>query len=132
VEFLRTYSGNFPNFPNIYNINDGTTSNRISLFGGQNQQFFRPTISAAGVEQTDFVTFNSNVPGPNRSAHSFAANNSNFSGNGSSTAADTSLTMPVVNKLDIGFGFGQYSNAHIRRLTYWPQALPSRLQAITQ
>jgi hypothetical protein len=133
ADFLRTYSGNFPNFPNIYNINDGTGDNRIAVFGGQNQQLFRPTIKTGGVDQIDFVSFSSNVPGPNRSAHSFAANNSNFSGNGSSTAADTSVTMPVVNKLDIGVGFGQYSNAHIRRVTYWPTRLSNEvLQRITQ
>jgi hypothetical protein len=92
-------------------------------------------ITEAGVDQTAFVSFSSNVPGPNRSAHSFAANNSNFSGNGSSTAADTSVTMPVVNKLDIGTNaaFGQSSNALIRRLTYWPTRLGNEvLQRITQ
>ena len=29
-------------------------------------------------------------------------------------------------------GGTQYLNGHIRRLTYWPQALPGQLQAITQ
>lgn len=41
VDFLRAYSGNFPDFPNLYHFNDGTNDNEITVFGIQGGQLFR-------------------------------------------------------------------------------------------
>ena len=132
-DFIRTYSGNFPNFPNIYNINDGTGTNRIAFFGGQNAQFFRPQITVSSSDQLNFVTLPSIVPGPNKAAHSFKLNASDFSANGSVTAQDTSVSIPTVTTMNIGVGFGQQFTGCLRRLTYWPSKLAaSTLQTITQ
>ena len=133
ADVIRTYSGNFPNFPNIYRFNNGTTDNEIMLFGGQNSQYLRPQIRASAAEQLDFVSFNTLFPGPNRSAHSFAINQSVFAANGALTTPDTSVSMPTVDRLNLGVREGQQFTGCYRRITYWPQRLSnSALQALTR
>jgi hypothetical protein len=133
VVFVRTYSGNFTNYPNIYQLNDGTDNNEITLFGVQNAQYFQPSIRVSATAQLDFVSSMSNVPGPNRYAHGFAVNSSTFAGNGTITATDTSVSLPAVNRLTFGVRSGQQFTGCYRRFTYFPARLPNTtLQRITQ
>jgi hypothetical protein len=132
VDFVRTYSGNFTNYPNIYQFNDGTDNNEITLFGGQSAQFFQPSIRVSATAQLDFVSSMSKVPGPNKYAHGFAVNSSTFAGNGTTTATDTSVSLPAVNRLTFGVRSGQQFTGCYRRFTYWPRAFNSILQFLTQ
>jgi hypothetical protein len=134
ADALRSYSGNFSGFPTVYNFHDGSDSNRALVFGTSNN--FSPIATSGGVSQLDFVTTSASlVPGPNRLAHALGVNSSCLVFNGSSTAEDTLVTMPVgMNVLSIGAArTGLQWGGTIRRLTFWPQRLAnSTLQAITQ
>jgi hypothetical protein len=136
VDALRTYSGNFPVFPNIYSFNDGTANNLFGLYGAQStQNVTNFSIQSGGASQTDFVQVATNVPGPNRIAQALAVNSSTLAANGALTLQDSSVAMPVgINRVSIGSDRASAAQwgGTIRRLTYWPQALPSRLQSITQ
>jgi hypothetical protein len=132
ADFVRTYSGNFTNYPNIYQFNDGTDNNEITLIGGQNAQYFQPSIRVSATAQLDFVSSMSKVPGPNKYAHGFAVNSSTFAGNGTTTATDTSVSLPAVNRLTFGVRSGQQFTGCYRRFTYWPRAFNSTLQFLTQ
>ena len=136
VDVLRSYSGNFPAFPNIVNFNDGTANNLWAMYGISGNQFVTNfSIQSGGVGQTDYVQVATNVPGPNRIAQALAVNSSTFAANGALTLQDSSVAMPVgMNRVAIGadrLSLAQWGGT-IRRLTYWPTRLPNAmLQAIT-
>ena len=133
VDFIRTYSGNFPNFPNVYQFSDGTDNNEITAFGNQAAQVIQPSIRVSATAQLNFVSIATNVPGPNRYGHAFATDSSTFAGNATLTATDTSVSLPAVNILKLGERGGQRFTGCYRRLTYWPARLPNEtLQTITQ
>ena len=132
VDFLRAYSGNFPNFPNLYQFNDGTNDNEITVLGIQGGQLFQPYVVIGTSSQINFVTVASIFPGPNRCAHSLSLNNSVFAGNGVLTTPDTSVNLPTVNQVKFGDRGGQRFTGHYKRICFWRQALPgATLQAIT-
>jgi hypothetical protein len=137
VDALRSYSGNFPAFPNIVQFNDGTVNNLFAIYGiSGGQAVTNFTIQSGGVAQTDFVQVATNVPGPNRIAQALAVNSSMLAANGALTLQDSSVAMPVgINRVTIGadrLSLSQWGG-HIRRLVYWGQRLPNNvLQAITQ
>ena len=132
ADFLRTYSGNFPNYPNLYQFNDGTDNNEITMLGIQGTQSIQGFVTTGAIQQFASTAFTSAVPGPNRSAHSFILNNSAFAWNGVLGALDTSVSIPTVNQVKFGERGGQRFTGHYKRLCYWRQALPgSTLQAIT-
>jgi hypothetical protein len=136
MDIVRSYSGNFPAFPNFASFSDGTSANNIVLYGTQNNQNITNFgLTANGAVQNDFVARPSNFPGPNLVAQALATNSSMFAVNGVLTTEDTSIAMPVgVNQLRIGSdrnGLAQWGGP-IRRLCFWPQRLPnSTLQNIT-
>jgi hypothetical protein len=133
ADFLRTYSGNFSNFPNLYHFNDGTNANEITVFGGQNAQGFTPLITTANAAQLDFAQIISVFPGPNKILQAFALNNAAFAGNGTVNLTDTTVAMPAVDRLNIGVRSGQQFTGHYKRICYWPQRLSnSTLQQLTQ
>jgi len=133
VDFIRTYSGDFPNYPNVYQFSDGTDNNEITALGNQATQAIQPSIRVSATQQLDFVSRVTNVPRPNRYAHAFAANSSTFAGNATLTATDTSVSLPSVNMLKFGERSGQRFTGCYSRLTYWPQRLSnSTLQVVTQ
>jgi hypothetical protein len=136
VDVLRSYSGNFPAFPNIITFSDGTTNNLWAMYGVSGSQAVTNfSLQSGGVGQTDYVQVATNVPGPNRIAQALAVNSSTFAANGALTLQDSSVAMPVgINRVSIGadrVSLAQWGG-HIRRLTYWPQRLAnSTLQSIT-
>jgi hypothetical protein len=68
-----------------------------------------------------------------RCAVAYATNSVTPCFNGALGSTDTSATMPTPTQAVIGNGIASfYLNSHIARIVYWPQALPGRLQAITQ
>jgi hypothetical protein len=83
---------------------------------------------------------NSHITRGQSYAVSFAYGNAFLAGSVNGTIAEIAdsnySSLPAADQLLIGAqtlgGTPTPLNGHIRRLTYWPQALPSRLQAITQ
>ena len=67
-------------------------------------------------------------------AYSYRVNNFAGARNGTLGTPDTSGSLPTPDRLTIGMAFSSalQLNGTIRRLAFWPQALPGQLQAITQ
>ena len=67
-------------------------------------------------------------------AYSYRVNNFAGARNGTLGTPDTSGSLPTPDRLTIGMAFSSalQLNGTIKRLTFWPQALPGQLQAITQ
>ena len=69
-----------------------------------------------------------------KSAAVYKVNNFALTASGVTPVLDTSGNVPTVDRIGIGFraGANTYLNGTIKRLTFWPQALPSQLRALTQ
>ena len=68
-------------------------------------------------------------------AAAYKYNDANFAVNGTAATTDTSVLVPIPNRLSIGkyAAASQIMNGHIKRLTYWPtRQSDSTLQVITQ
>ena len=91
-------------------------------------------IAAGGVVQSELYPLVPAGTRRRRVASAYAANNFAASVNGSTPLLDSTGSVGTIPSMTIGSvtGSGQYLNGHIRRLTYWPQALPGQLAAITQ
>jgi hypothetical protein len=118
-----------------YFINDGTVNNRAGLFISGTTTITSRVLS--GGVSANPGTLSTTLSAQNRYALSVAVgtNQAIAASNGALASASSPAAMPTVTRLDIGSGPGaaiDYLNGTIRRLTYWPQALPSRLQALTQ
>jgi hypothetical protein len=122
------------NTPLLADVNDSSTANRFALAmsTGRNGQLFVNTASTS--QGTTTTTNAANIGALASLAFAYKADDCNVVLNGGSVATDTSVSLPVVNNLFIGFRTSnQYLNSSISRLTYWPTRLPnSTLQAVTQ
>jgi hypothetical protein len=126
----RGYSGNFSGYPNLYTINDGTSNNRIIVYGvDASTQFTNYAINTGGVLQTDYVFANISTTNLFKSIHTFATNSSTFCVNGTLTTTDTSVTIPSVNRLNIGQNEsgGNPWNGTISAISYYPTRLSNTL-----
>ena len=128
-----TISQGLASFPWFYNASDGTTNNSIGVYQFTNGVY--AGVVTGGVAATpDMSVLFSPVPG-SLAKHALAVKtaDSRAALNAALSAAQLNTVMPVVNTLNIGQRTtGNRMTGHIRRLTYWPQALPGQLQAITQ
>jgi len=116
----------------VFSINDGTEDNRISGFIATSKFDAARNTSGAGVLFTPATTY-----APDSVLNKLALASTNLdhaiAGNGGTVATAVTYNMPVVNRLDIGNQLtGTYLNGSLARLTVWPQALPNRLQSLTQ
>lgn len=132
---LVTQSSNFStvNFPTVVGINDGTLSNRISVFSSTTVGN-RLVSSSGGVTQAEFA-FSNYVSGTIASeAFAIKANDFAASVNGAAVQTDTSGTVPTVTQMQLGFHAGGFSplNGHIRSISYFNTRLPNAtLQVLT-
>ena len=128
-----TISQGLASFPWFYNITDGTINNGIGVFQFTNGVY--GGVVTGGVAATpDMSVLFSPVPG-SLAKHALAVKtaDSRAALNAALSAAQANTIMPVVNTLNIGRRTtGNRTTGHIRRLAFWPQALPGQLQAITQ
>jgi hypothetical protein len=120
----------------IFRANDNSSNNNNTL-NIQGSGFVSIATAAGGVfdgAAASALALSANTAA--KFAGAYAVNNLGVSLNGATAVTDTSATMPTaLNRLDIGsdhIAANRVKVGHIRRLTYWPQALPSRLQALTQ
>jgi hypothetical protein len=117
----------------VYSISNSgaTTQAWLRLQGGTNR-VYEVTDSSTQQAVLSAGTFSAGVL--YRGAVALKTNDFGFSENGSTPTVDNSGTLGTVDRMGIGMDSSGAAplNGHIRRLTYWPQALPSRLQALTQ
>ena len=117
----------------VYSLSNSsaTTQAWLRLQGGTNR-LYEVTDSSTQQAVLSAGTFSAGVL--YRGAVALKTNDFGFSENGSTPTVDNSGTLGTVDRMGIGMDSSGSAplNGHIRRLTYWPQALPSRLQALTQ
>ena len=129
----RTYDG-VSSFPYILEFNDGTSNQRISfdhsvLSGGYRALF---VVRDGNINQMATTVEYPIATGDLSLTGAYALNSFAASSNGNVAVIDSSGTVPVVNRLQIGNGFGIEYNGTISRLTYWPTRLSNdTLQTIT-
>ena len=117
----------------VYSISNSgaTTQAWLRLQGGTNR-VYEVTDSSTQQAVLSAGTFSAGVL--YRGAVALKTNDFGFSENGSTPTVDNSGTLGTVDRMGIGMDSSGTAplNGHIRRLTFWPQALPSRLQTLTQ
>ena len=120
-------------FQSLATFSDGTNATRIEL-GYLSASSAYWNLRSAGLSS---VEISPTVSAARRLlAASYSSALAEISVNGAAALSDSSVTVPLVNKLDIGGANGaaiKEFNGHIRRLTFFPQRLPnSTLPALTQ
>jgi len=127
------YSGT-NSFPYIAQFDDGTNTERISLdhsvlAGGYRTQY---VVRDGDINQASITAQSGLATGAAKWASTYGLNSFASASNGAAAVAGGSGTVPTVNRLQIGTGFGTQYNGTIKRLTFWPQRLPNAtLQNIT-
>jgi hypothetical protein len=108
----------------VFSASDGTTNNNIECFSLLANQWnvIVGGVAQAGADAGDPVALVTNKQASVYKLNDFAA-----SLNGGAVATDTSGTLPVVNKLNIGSRFDGLANlnGHIKSLTYYQTRLPN-------
>jgi len=98
----------------VVSFNDGSNSNRINVTNRSNGTY-QAEISASNVPQLrgDYP-FDSE----RKVSLAYKTNDANYSYSGQIGVLDTSVTLPVVDEVDIGY-LNDYLNGHISRLAYF-------------
>jgi hypothetical protein len=144
------------NFSSWYRADEGTLYAETTLNArssdllagglglGQNQIFFSPTSATAarfrvrnnGADQALITSTIVNIAGGSaKQCAAYKTDDFAFSANGNVAGTDTSGTVPIVDRLNIGFENlnNGYCNTTIRKLAYYPiRATNAQLQALTQ
>jgi hypothetical protein len=135
AEASRTHVAKAVEFAIFNNEDDAPVANFIALQSGvASPEVQRFQVSGAAV--LNYANGAANTV--YRMAGAYAANDFIGAQNGTLTSADTSGTVPTVNRLSIGMGsttaVASYNGAqsHIRRIAYWPKRLSNALlQSLT-
>jgi hypothetical protein len=125
------------NFQQVYQVNDGSSSNAMALGFGSSLHPLRFDVTTGGVSQAqitgiaDTTALNTSL----RTAAAYAVNDFAISGNGAAVATDTLGTVSVVNQLGIGYrtiSTPLTLTGTIRKLSYYPiRCTNAQLQALT-
>lgn len=120
-------------FPFILSATDGTSANEISLLwaASLNKLYGSITVSSSAV--ADIGTSGLTQTSSNSAALAYKLNDAAISINGAAVSADTSCTVPTVDRLSIGNrnGSGVFSG-HIARIAFYPKRLTNvELQALS-
>ena len=119
---------------NIYEINDGTSANRISGGTGASGSVLNPFVIVSNVAQATLTQGAGSVVNTHTMAVAIKANDFAASTDGAAVVTDVSGTMPTVTTLTVGknSGAAAYWNGWIASLTYYPLRLPNAtLQFLT-
>lgn len=118
-------------FAGIVDAADATTSNEIYIT--RTSGVARAYVVAGGVTSGDMAAVQSwalNTVGT--AGLAYETNNCGLSYNGNTVVADTSVTLPTVDRLRLGYRGANYWNGHIRAITYYNTRLSNtQLQALT-
>ena len=128
--FVVNSTGLDTSFTVALQIDDGTTNNRIGMIIPKASSASPAFIFTGGAAQTAFsnVTF----VGDDKEALSYAANNVLLSANGAAVQTDTTVVLPVVDRLRIRNNSAAPSSGYVKSIQYYPIALTSaQLQAVT-
>jgi hypothetical protein len=125
---------NLSTFPTITSLSDGTANNRVLIYGFTNGYYVGITtggvsLATAGVLTTPSVGSRVSIAGGIKVNDVFIAQS------GVAGTTDTSVTLPVVNRLFIGAGATGTAtlNGTISRIAYYPLRLTNaQLQALTK
>lgn len=119
-------------------ISDGTSSNLIGfLWSGANIRVGAQVFAGGSSQLIGIAEATGSTPRntPRRMAIAIRQNDVSAAFGGAATPADTSVTIPAVNRLVIGAtgsGTSRFVNGPVSRVAYYPRRLPSAtLQAIT-
>ena len=115
----------------ILTTSDGTNNNRFGFY--RSSANIAGYITNSGVVQMEIAAGSVVANAPFKTAAAATANDGNFSLNGSIAAADTSITMPTLNKVDIAnINSSGFFSGHIRSINFIPaRAADFQLQALT-
>ena len=112
------------NSQTVYDFNDGTGANRITILRVAAGDTARFTMLTASVQQGPLDgTFVSSTT--YKAAIAFAANDLAYSFNGAAVTTDATATLPAITKLELGSGTvgNVQGNCHIRTFDYYPTRL---------
>ena len=125
-------------FPIVAAITDGTFANAIVSYLRTVDDTARQSVRVGGVAQTDITSGGTYVYGTTaKQASAYKVNDFAMSVNGAAIGADTSGTVPVVDRMGLGGslvtgGSLGYLNGHIKKIAFYPRRLTNaELQAIT-
>jgi hypothetical protein len=112
---------------NIYEINDGTSANRISGGTGASGSVLNPFVIVSNVAQATLTQGAGSVFNTHTMAIAIKANDFAASTDGAAVVTDVSGTMPTVTTLTVGKNSGAAAswNGWISSLTYYPLRLPN-------
>jgi len=128
------YSGT-NSFPYVAQFDDGTNTERISLdhsvlAGGYRTQY---VVRDGDINQASITAQSGLATGAAKWSAAYGLSSFASASNGAAPSEVGGGTVPTVNRLQIGNGFGTQYTGTIKRLTFWPQRLPNKvLQTITQ
>ena len=126
-------NSNFNTTAIVLEAGDGTVNNRFSLQAlSSTTGVFSMTTSGTAKTTTVSAGYNAAVV---KAAGSYIVNNLNYAVNAVAGGAETTISIPTVDRLYIGSltVFGLFWNGHIQKINYYPQAVSvAQLQAFTK
>lgn len=116
----------------VFSVSDGTLNERIQMRRNNSTDRASFLASDGGVVQYNDLT-STPLGAVNKTALAYKINDFQSSVNSVLGTADTSGTLPTVDRAEIGAGQSiAYLNGHLRAIAYYPQRLPNAtLQALT-
>jgi len=123
-------------FQSAWVCGDGTSNNRYDILGASSGTVLRMDVVTGGVTQASAIASSSVALNTSyRFAAAYSANDIAVCANGGTIAADTSVTLPSVDRAYVGggaTGAGAYLCGHIRRIRYYDKRIPNdQLQLMT-
>jgi hypothetical protein len=118
--------------PILFQADDGTANERIQVRRNGTTNASSLLVTDGGTTQANFSVTGYNANTIGKTCAVYSLNDFQLSFNGTLGTADTSGTLPTVDRAFIGSASSPvYANGPIKRLTYWPTRLGT-LQAISQ
>jgi len=115
-------------------LDDGTSTNRIMIWGSSSSSAVRYEVISGGANQVALVSSGTLISKSTfKAAATYALNDFAFSVNGGAVLTDNVGVLPVVVKaLAIGgSSTAVFGSNLIRSISYYPVALPTSIQSIT-
>jgi hypothetical protein len=111
-------------FAPLFTVNDGDNSDKYAAAFSLNNKM-RVEVKDGGVGQVNIINLGDAADGTTQKlAVAYKLNDVAASVDGGAVSTDTSVTLPTVDRLQIGWrNAGEQLNGNIARITYWPRRL---------